>query len=630
MLFLSFFILSFKYYTYYIEKFRFFFLKLTHLLTIVYCSFTAHEQIDLLWSAGMRLLFLVFVAQLQVWFGASSWPAEGAELCVVPTTFPIRPFTTCADTGSSSSNCDAAEAYIQGQIGETESLQLLMRDSRDADDPLGGLTNVSLSVTFSSNDAAPATVSVYRVGYVLAKHSPRYPGSGGGWRPDPLFPLKELALFDVPAGTAQGIWISFVISRGAAPGLYNGTITVSCANGKCGKSHLDVPFSLDVWNIELPSLQDSNIGSAWSGSWNQGTFEPYYSAKYDWNTSKYEWYDLMISHRMPPDSLYLSAPRPIDDYVYLAEKGVKWFNLLDVQNLREEFQNVHQNAAPFGLKGSCQNYTDDYVRRVVAILDPVVKQLEEKGILDRAYIYGFDENPPSCEPQIRKLYGATKKAFPKLRTAAVLNWDPMPVDLPVDIWVLQYEEFNASNTKKWVEAGKEQWQYHCIEPHDLGSLNTFIERPGIQNRMLFWLAALLNIEHGAPTGWLYYAVNLWRPCDSEKCGGPVKRKALHVNNSSPFTDFPPANYIWEPKFYDIFANGDGNYLYPCESGPCPSIRLSNIRDGLEDWELFSRLSPEVGTPLITKMVRGPRDWENIGHRGLELIRKEAANEIKIG
>lgn len=53
-----------------------------------------------------------------------------------------------------------------------------------------------------------------------------------------------------------------------------------------------------------------------------------------------------------------------------------------------------------------------------------------------AYVYGFDENPVSCEPQVRKLFGATKKAFPTLKTAAVLNWSPMPVDLPVDIWVM--------------------------------------------------------------------------------------------------------------------------------------------------------------------------------------------------
>ena len=117
---------------------------------------------------------------------------------------------------------------------------------------------------------------------------------------------------------------------------------------------------------------------------------------------------------------------------------------------------------------------------MIDTLRPIVAEVEKLGLLDRAYIYGFDENPVSCEPQVRKLFGATKAAFPALRTAAVLNWSPMPVDLPVDIWILQYQEFDAENARAWIKAGKLQWQYHCVEPHSLAYLNTFIERAGMQ------------------------------------------------------------------------------------------------------------------------------------------------------
>lgn len=57
------------------------------------------------------------------------------------------------------------------------------------------------------------------------------------------------------------------------------------------------------------------------------------------------------------------------------------------------------------------------------------------------------------------------------------------------VWVLQYESYNAADTAPWLAAGKQQWWYHCIEPSDLNHLNTFIERPLIQHRLLFWLAA---------------------------------------------------------------------------------------------------------------------------------------------
>ena len=36
-------------------------------------------------------------------------------------------------------------------------------------------------------------------------------------------------------------------------------------------------------------------------------------------------------------------------------------------------------------------------------------------------------------------------------------------------------------------------------------------------------------------------------------------------------------------------NGDGTLVYPGASGPVASLRLANIRAGIEDWELFQRL-----------------------------------------
>ena len=54
-------------------------------------------------------------------------------------------------------------------------------------------------------------------------------------------------------------------------------------------------------------------------------------------------------------------------------------------------------------------------------------------------------------------------------------------------------------------------RYHCIEPSGAAFLNTFIERPWVQARLLYWLGAAANID-----GWLYYATDLWRPVESRK------------------------------------------------------------------------------------------------------------------
>lgn len=569
----------------------------------------------------------------------TGWSGSNAELCVFPLTSQIRPTSTCSDTNTASSNCRTQTAIVTAQRGEIEDVQLLLRKGIDVDDIVGGLSNVTISV---HNLPPFVTATTFRVGYVKAHHSPRYAGSGGGWRPDPLLPIK--LPFSIPSSTAQPLYVTLAVDRNAVPGQYNNaTVQITCttSNGKpCSPDPLTVALSITVLNVTLPSLKDSRIGSAWSGSWNDETFQPYYPDR-NVSATKHEWFDLMLSSRMPPDSIYLTKPREYSDYQYMHAKGVKWFALLDVSALplappggagEEHLQPIdtfgHVGHGG-GVTGSCANYTDEYVSRMIATLRPMVDRMDKDGMLSSAYIYGFDENPVSCEPQVRKLFGATKKAFPTLRTAAVLNWSPMPVDLPVDIWILQYEEFNATDVAAWVHAGKEQWQYHCIEPNDISSLNTFIERPTFQARLMMWLSALNHLQYGAPTGWLYYAVNLWRPCDNPLCAhNYTTRVPLVQNNSSPFVDFPVGNYIWQEKYNDIFANGDGQYLYPCEDGlPCGSVRLSALRDGLEDWELFSVVAPAVGVPLLKEMVRGARDWEFVGDRRMGEIRATIAKSV---
>lgn len=190
------------------------------------------------------------------------------------------------------------------------------------------------------------------------------------------------------------------------------------------------------------------------------------------------------------------------------------------------------------------------------------------GILDtkEAYVYGFDEQPQSCEANVRALFGAIKSKWPFITTAAVLNWaGGLPVDLPVDLWILQYESpVNHSAWQAWKAAGKRRFwsdesspallavcasnfsavfvhRYHCIEPSGSAFLNTFIERPWIQGRLLYWLGAQEELD-----GWLYYATDLWNPYPGKEI------HPIQLFPGSTLTNYDPGNYIWSPRT-DIFA-----------------------------------------------------------------------------
>ena len=79
-----------------------------------------------------------------------------------------------------------------------------------------------------------------------------------------------------------------------------------------------------------------------------------------------------------------------------------------------------------------------------------------------------------------------------------------------------------------------QHRYWCLSPRPPELLNTFVERPAIDTRLMYWLAALHGID-----GMLYYAVNLWyNQCDVNHMNRPCKPME-RIRNTA-MTDFNPA------------------------------------------------------------------------------------------
>ena len=82
-------------------------------------------------------------------------------------------------------------------------------------------------------------------------------------------------------------------------------------------------------------------------------------------------------------------------------------------------------------------------------------------------------------------------------------------------------------------------------------------------------------------------------------------------------------------------------MFPGPDGsPLSSIRLENIRDGIEDYEMLRRLSPQTLAELIAPVVANGRNcsaeaaWSDVGQRcvdwhdnpmALEVIRRKAAS-----
>jgi len=124
-----------------------------------------------------------------------------------------------------------------------------------------------------------------------------------------------------------------------------------------------------------------------------------------------------------------------------------------------------------------------------------------------------------------------------------------------------------------------------------------VQRPAADSRLLFWLASIHGVD-----GMLHPAINDWvsRCSQSKKLvrGYPHCRIVRRINDTM-LTDWDPVDYPDFPNDWPPGATSDAGgqashfWVYPGEHGPVASLRLKNIADGVEDWQLFHMLGTEV-------------------------------------
>ena len=107
----------------------------------------------------------------------TGWPASGPDICNVGSTANVRPSSLCGDFGARAS-CEDASLSLAGAVGEVLSAQLLLRKEVDLDDAVGGLHDVSITFADLEKLKLASVPQVFLAGFVLAKRSPRYEGSG--------------------------------------------------------------------------------------------------------------------------------------------------------------------------------------------------------------------------------------------------------------------------------------------------------------------------------------------------------------------------------------------------------------------------------------------------------------------
>jgi Domain of unknown function (DUF4091) len=434
-----------------------------------------------------------------------------------------------------------------------------------------------------------SNVQMYREEFLdLEKAS--FPNTPAGRWPDPLVPDRDETVgeqrnafpFNVPAGESRAIWIDVLVPQKAAPGKYQGAVQVEGSGFK--KS---VPVKLTVLPTELPSTSSldtaflfhwPNACRAHTGTENCGGEEASYEL-----TSKYQ--RLALEHRV-------TLPDPL-----LYPSNGDW------ENFDRRYGPWLEGTAPSRLPGAKMTsvqftrYIDQ--RPDPALLKAFEQHMKERGWLDRAYDYTGDEPPYGITfEEARARAEAVKSAAPELRTLIttsldVANQHGFTPNLDVFVPIINFMDgieppYVGDQRRKYdallADGKKTLWLYQACPSHGCTFGTTEMEnKPGAgwpsymvdasaaRNRAMQWLVFLEDAS-----GELYYETALVLPD------------------------------AWK-SVYAFGGNGDGTLFYPGQRDriggstevPLPSIRLKQIRQGMQDYEWLKKVA-DAGDPEFAR------------------------------
>ena len=502
---------------------------------------------------------------------------------------------------------------ISAARNEAEAAQVVLRPAA----ALKGLTVRAAALAGPGGGMIPAeNVEVLRVRYVFTAHPTDRTGAVDEW-PDPLPPLK--APLDLEAGRNQPLWVRVKVPADAKPGTYAGKLRLS-ADGYAA----DVPLHVRVYDFALPDRMTCQTAFGFS-PWNVWKYQKLDKDEDRRAVLEKYWADFAAHHIAPYD------PAPFDHFKVTWPKGsqkpktgdappfaparfvpaIDWtawdaamMRAVDVHHFntfRIAMQGMgggtfHDRHEP-QLLGWPEG-TPEYQAAFTSYAKAVESHLKEKGWLDEAFVYWFDEPDPKDYAFVMNGFRKLKESAPGLRRMLTEQVEPGLVGGP-NLWCPVSHDYNHERAEERRRAGDRFWWYVCCGPK-APHAGLFLDHPGVEMRVWLWQTWQRGID-----GILVWETNYWTSTaaypDAKSPQNPYEDPMSWVSGYS------QAKGTKSP-----WGNGDGRFIYPPEvaaaasppgpvlDGPVGSQRWEMLRDGIEDYEYFvilRRLLAEKGASL---------------------------------
>lgn len=469
--------------------------------------------------------------------------------------------------------------YLAAARNEFEAVQLIVRP-RTA---LAELTAAADDLHGPGGATIPASeVRLLRVRYVKVTAPSDSTGVADEW-PDPLPPFDKP--ITVPAGVNQPIWVLVRIPETAAPGDYTGRIRLSARDFAA-----TVPIRLHVWDFALPRKPHTQaafgmaIGNAYRYHGitrpedQRALFAKYMQSFADHRVSPYDPTPFdPIRIRFRSDE---GPPRAEVDFTAFdraMQEAIDRYRItcfkLHIPGMGGgDYQGQRAGAIGRHATGSAE-----YEAMFASAARQIEAHLREKGWLDLAYVYWFDE------PEAHQ-YDFVRQGMERLHRSApgicrMLTEEPVePLFGCVDLWCPVTPNYNHEVAEKRRQKGERFWWYVCCGPH-APYCALFIDHAATDLRVWLWQTWQRKIE-----GILIWETLWW-----------TSPTAFPDSLQNPYED--PMSYVGDSKLSPgtrkRWGNGDGRFLYPPEAAaagsrtpvleaPVSSLRWEMLREGIED------------------------------------------------
>ncbi len=505
------------------------------------------------------------------------------------------------------------EVKICAARNEYEPFQIIVRGEGET---LEAVTLEASPLKSSRGDVIETSrLTFFREHYVYIRRPSDGCQTSPGLYPDALIPFvspidgRDLKLKDAESnqpgakydatpctiypGFNQPFWVDVFVPAKAPAGEYEGSITVKARR----REPVSVPVRLTVWDFSLPETPTvkSHFGSF-------GRILKWFDEKPNTERARAierRFCEMMAEHRITP---------PVPSHLY---PGVKEDGGIDPsrshESLKEFMTSLRVNAFPMRFP-SFEDPLGVNREKGKRFLSSTFEYLKENGWADGAYVYILDEpNDAEAYEQVRKRAALVHEANPKIKvlcTEQTKTSNPSWGDLygAVDIWVPLWPLHDEETAAKRRAAGEELWSYTALCQGPSQSLWWQMDLPVLNYRIALWTNYRYHI-----IGLLYWTTVCW---DQVK---------------DPWLD--------QPSFRLAF-NAEGALLYPGSDagfdGHVASIRLKNIREGMEDYEYFALLEKAVGREAAEKEVLAvARSWSDSEKQPSVLLsaRERIAREI---